>query len=123
MGLCPSGLLSYWTISHWTKAHCLIWQCGQKPTSLEKISLSLFTTVNEYVGSAYFGGFKILNFNIFGGFRKLNIFGGMKILRIFLGVITKLDYTMHFRVFSEGQGTKWKILFGLLKFQIFIWGA
>ena len=54
---------------------------------------------------------------------KLNIFGGMKILRIFFEVITKLDYTMHFRVFSEGEGTKWRILFGLLKFQIFIWDA
>ena len=76
-----------------------------------------------HVGLGYFGGFKILNLNYFGVFRKLNIFGGMKILWIFLGVITKLDYTMHFRVFSEGQGTKWRIFFGLLKFQIFIWGA
>ena len=25
---------------------------------------------------------------------------------------------MHFRVFSEGQGTEWRIFFGLLKFQI-----
>ena len=68
-----------------------------------------------------FWGFKNLNFNIFGGFRKLNILGGgggMKILWIFFGVIT-----MQFRVFSESQGTKWRILFGLLKFQIFIWGA
>ena len=47
----------------------------------------------------------------------------MKILWIFFVVITKLDYTMYFRVFSEGQGTKWRIIFGLLKFQIFIWGA
>ena len=30
-------------------------------------------------------------------------------------VITKLDYTMHFRVFSEGQGTQWRIFFGLLE--------
>ena len=30
---------------------------------------------------------------------------------------------MHFRVFSEGQGTKWRIFLGLLRFQIFIWGA
>ena len=60
-----------------------------------------------------------------GVFRKLNTFGGMKILWIFFWVITKLDYTMHFRVFSEGQGTKWtrRIFFGLLKFQISIWGA
>ena len=26
---------------------------------------------------------------------------------------------MHFRVFSYGQGTKWGIFFGSLKFQIF----
>ena len=30
---------------------------------------------------------------------------------------------MLFRVFSEGQGTEWRIFLGLLKFQIFIWGA
>ena len=29
------------------------------------------------VGSGYFLGFKILNLNIFGFFRKLNIFGGI----------------------------------------------
>ena len=28
-----------------------------------------------YVGSGHFRGFKILNFNIFGVFRKMNIFG------------------------------------------------
>ena len=30
---------------------------------------------------------------------------------------------MHFRLSSEGQGPEWRIIFGLLKFQIFIWGA
>ena len=84
---------------------------------------------HAYVGSGYFWDFKILNFNILGGggggggFRKLNIFKVMKIVWTFFGVITKLDCTMHCRVFSEGQGTKWRIYFGLLKFQIFIWGA
>ena len=39
---------------------------------------------HTYVGSAYFFGFKILSFNIFGGFQKKGIFfGGMKILWIF----------------------------------------
>ena len=39
----------------------------------------------------HFFGFKILNFNIFGGFQKNEFFwGGMKILWIFWGVITKL---------------------------------
>ena len=39
---CPTFHL---TISHWTKAHCLIWQGGQKPTSLEKIGLVFYKTV------------------------------------------------------------------------------
>ena len=39
---------------------------------------------------SFFGGFKILNFIIFWGFKKMN-FLGMKILWIFLWVITKLD--------------------------------
>ena len=30
---------------------------------------------------------------------------------------------MHFRVFSDGQGTGLRIFFGLLNRQIFIWGA
>ena len=42
--------------------------------------------------SRAFLGFKILNFNIFGGFQRNDYFGGMKILWIFFGVITKLDY-------------------------------
>ena len=32
----PNQTKVHWTISHWTKAHCLIWQGGQKPTSLKK---------------------------------------------------------------------------------------
>ena len=76
----------------------------------------------------YFGGFKILNFDIFGVFRKMNIILGMKILWVFfwghhkiglyLGVIS-----MHFRVFPQGQGTEWGIFFGLLTFRIFLGGA
>ena len=50
-----------------------------------------------------FLGFKILNFNIFGGFRKLNIFWYEDFADIFW-IITKLDY----------QGTDWRIFFGLL---------
>ena len=61
-------------------------------------------------------------------FRKLNIFGGMKILWIFLGGHHKIGLnleviSMHFRVFSEGQGTEWRIFLRLLKFQVFIWDA
>ena len=67
---------------------------------------------------------------IFIFFRKLNIlggggsedfgdiFGGYHKIGLYLEVIS-----MHFRVFSEGQGTEWRIFLGLLKFQIFIWGA
>ena len=40
---------------------------------------------HTYVGSAYFFGFKILNFNIFWGFQKNKFFLGMKILWIFFG--------------------------------------
>ena len=47
---------------------------------------------HTYVGSGYFFGFNILNFKIFGVFRKINVFWGMKILWIFFDVITKLDY-------------------------------
>ena len=39
--------------------------------------------------------------------------GGHHKIGLYLGVIS-----MHFRVFSEGQGTKWGIFLGLLKFQI-----
>ena len=43
------------------------------------------------IGS-FFGGFKILNFNIFWGFQKISIFLGYEdFVDIFL-VITKLDY-------------------------------
>ena len=46
-----------------------------------------------YVGSGYFLGFKILNFNIFWGFQKNVYFlKGMKILWIFFWVTTKLAY-------------------------------
>ena len=64
-----------------------------------------------HVGLGYFWGLKILNFNIFG--------------------VMSLGISMHFRVFSKGQGTEWKMFFGLLKFKylfgclkflIFFWG-
>ena len=41
LGQKPTRTKAHWTISHWTKAHCLIWQGGQKPTSLKKVGLSL----------------------------------------------------------------------------------
>ena len=82
-----------------------------------------------------FFGFKILNFNIFYGFSEKIIFfwvrrfcgyffffwgggGGHHEIGLYLGVIS-----MHFRVFSSGQGTEWRYFFGMLKFQIFFGGA
>ena len=44
----------------------------------------------------------------------VDIFGGHHKIGLYLGVIS-----MHFRVFSGGQGTEWVIFFWLLKFQIF----
>ena len=82
-------------------------------------------------------GFKILKFNIFGGFSGkiiflgyedfVDIFLGHHKIGLYLGVIS-----MHFRVFSLGQGTElgilfWvpkisNILFGCLEFLIFLGG-
>ena len=58
----------------------------------------------------------------------MNIFWGMKILWIFFGGLHKIGLylgfiSMHFRVFSLGQGTEWGLFLRLLKFQIFFWGA
>ena len=69
-------------------------------------------------------GLKILNFNILGGFQENEYFlgyedfvdiffflggggwGGHHKIGLYLEVIS-----MHFRVFSKGQGTEWKIFF------------
>ena len=48
----------------------------------------------------------------------VDIFWGHHKIGLYLEVIS-----LHFRVFSEGQGTEWRIFFELLKFQIFICGA
>ena len=79
---------------------------------------------DTYVGLSYFLGFKILNFNIFGGFQKdeyfwgyedfVDFFGGHHKIVLYLEVIS-----MHFRVFSDGQGTG----LGCLKFLIFFFGG
>ena len=42
LGQKPTRTKAHWTISHWTKAHCLIWQGGQKPTSLNKSRFKSF---------------------------------------------------------------------------------
>ena len=73
--------------------------------------------------------FGVLNFNIFGVFRKMNIFLDiMKILWIFFGGSSQnwasfRVISMHFRVFFKVKGTELGYFFGLLKFQIFFWGA
>ena len=48
----------------------------------------------------------------------MDIFWGYHKIGLYFELIT-----MHFRIFSEGQATEWKISFGLLIFQISIWGA
>ena len=60
---------------------------------------------HTYVGSGHFFRFKILIFNIFGGFKKNLYFLGMKILLIFLGDNHKIGQYLvviifAFRVFS-----------------------
>ena len=52
-----------------------------------------------YVGLDHFWGFKILNFNMFGGFRNIIIFGGMKILWIY-HYKTGLVFRGHFYTFK-----------------------
>ena len=42
---------------------------------------------HTYIDSDHFWGFRILNFNIFGGFQKNDYFWGMKILWILFGVV------------------------------------
>ena len=54
----------------------------------------------------------------------MNIFWGMKIFWILFWGHYKIGLnleviSMHFRVFSQGQGTEWGVLFRLLNFQIF----
>ena len=67
-------------------------------------------------------------FDIFGGFQKneyfwgyevfVDIFWGHHKIGLYLGVIS-----MHFRVFSKGQGTEWRIFFGVAKISTIFWGA
>ena len=66
---------------------------------------------HAYVGSVHFWGFKILNFNIFGGFLKNEYFFGYEdFVDIFLGSSQNWAslrvISMHFRVFFQGQCTE-----------------
>ena len=68
--------------------------------------------------------FKILNFNIFGGFQKneqflgyedfMDTFWGHHKIGLYLGVIS-----IHFRVFFKVRVQNWGYFSGSLKFQIF----
>ena len=52
-----------------------------------------FRRVN-LIGSGHFWGFKILNINILGFFRKMHILGGMEILRIFFWDQSKIELVL-----------------------------
>ena len=77
-----------------------------------------------YVGWDHFGGFKILNFNILGGFRNISIFGGMKILWIYhnkIGLVLEV-ISIHFRDFRgflKVNVQDGDIILGSPKLQIF----
>ena len=57
----------------------------------------------------------------------MNIFWGMRILLIFLGGHHKIGLysgviSLHFRVFSYGQGTEWGYFLGVVKIPNIFWG-
>ena len=83
---------------------------------------------HTYVGLGHFLGFKILNFNILGVFRKLNMFLDMKILWILFGGHHKFRLysgviSMHLRVFSLSQSTEWGIFIWVAKISNNFWGC
>ena len=77
-----------------------------------------------YVGWDHFWGFKILNFNIFGGFQKYHYFWGMKILWIYhnkIGLVLEV-ISIHFRDFRgflKVNVQDGDIILGSPKLQIF----
>ena len=81
---------------------------------------------HTYVGSGYFSGFKILNFNIFWGFsekknwvwRICGYFLGQHKIGLYLVVIS-----MHLGSFLKVKVQNRGYCFGLPKFQIFFGGA
>ena len=81
------------------------------------------------LAQVFFGGFEFI---IFGGFQKNEYILGMKILWIFFwgggGVITNwTKFRGHFYafygLFLRSRDRMVDIFFGLVKFQIFFWGA
>ena len=82
---------------------------------------------NTYVGSAHFLGFKILNFNIFGGFQKNKYFLGYEdFMNIFWGSSQNWAslrvISMQFRVFFKVKVQNWDI-FWVAKISNIFWGA
>ena len=82
---------------------------------------------HTYVGSGYFWGFKILNFNIFGGFQKNEYFLGYEdFVDIIWGGGSSQSWasfrliSMHFRVFFKAKVSEFGYFLGLLKFQKFL---
>ena len=75
-----------------------------------------------------FFGVQNFRFNIFGGFRKNEYFWGYEAFKdifwghhkigLYLGVLS-----MHYRVFSYGQGTEWGVFLGVAKFTNIFGGA
>ena len=74
-------------------------------------------------------GFKILNFNIFGGFQKIEYFLGYEdFVDIFLGssqnwTVIRGSFYAFWSLFSRARYRMGGISLGLLKFQIFLGGA
>ena len=82
----------------------LLWMCSRSGRVGSGVGYSDIC-IHLYVCSGQFFGFKILNYNTFGVFRKTNIFlgyegggGGHHKIGLYLGVIS-----MHFMDFSSCQ--------------------
>ena len=67
--------------------------------------------------------FKILNFNILGGFKKITFWGYEDFVDIFWGHHKIGLYLGSFLCFSLGQGTEWGIFFGAAKISNIFWGC
>ena len=77
---------------------------------------------HTYFGRGFFLGFKILNFNIFGCFRKLNIFWYEDFVDIFLG--SSQNWTIKVQTGGYFLGcSNFKYLLGFFKCLIFFLGG
>ena len=85
----------------WGYSDIFIYTCRPGPCFVRKFKFK------------YLLGFSV-NKCIYGYEDFVDIFRDLHIFGLVFGVIS-----MHFRVFSKGQGIKWRYVFGLLKFLIF----